>query len=498
MKRLSLISLFLCSCINLFAQGDSSLTVKVLNSGGTLSRDYVQVIGASYSTWQFSASTYSSYFLTLAQGGKITKVKCKDLSKSFNIEPVTNSIQDYWDTRNLMSLPWLSNMNNLYSIRNGMEEEALSFINKFRSSGLVLDDPILESYIYSLISKMAPVRRFDGFPYCLNVVILQNEQINACIYPNGTLVINTGLLAEIHTEDELVSILAHEISHFISNHSLINIKEAIKRQERAEALGMLATAIAAATEGAMAANGHYFRGSLAFATAVLSTSIIADINERLGLNFSKEQETEADKMSVHALKLLGYDVNATSTVFSRISKYYFDEGDWASYYMSGDHPALSERIKCGTPYNRVDREFEKKVSTAVTSAAISKFNLGRFRQALRYVNQNIDNGVGTDDDYLIKATCLLNLSSTPESNLEALELVKKAKEINPDNVNILKCEIMASIRNGQMQEAARLITEYQYSINNLLEKLNRDSRLYNYWAEELFWTRRLLVKVNAM
>lgn len=316
-----------------------------------------------------------------------------------------------------MSLGSLSKLTDLYTIRTNMEEDAMSYISSLGQYGLQFEDPYLESYLYSIISKIAPRHRVDGFPFNLSLAIVRDDSMNASVFPNGTILLNTGLLANIHTEDELVAVLAHEIGHFASNHSLINLQKAIQRKQRAEAFAAIATAMAATAEIAAASNGYYADGSLTYGTAILSTTIAADVASNLGLKFSREQEEDADEMALRALELLGYDKNACATLFARMTEVYNEEGNWAAYYIAEDHPSLKSRIeKCGIPDLKRDGNFEKKVSFAVTNAAITKFNIGRFEQALKFVNQNIENNVATDDDYLLKARCLLNLEDTPDSH----------------------------------------------------------------------------------
>ena len=153
---------------------------------------------------------------------------------------------------------------------------------------------------------------------------------------------------------------------------------------------------------------------------------------------------------------------------------------------------------CGIPDLKRDRNFEKKVSFAVTNAAITKFNIGRFEQALKFVNQNIENNVATDDDYLLKACCLLNLYDTPDSNAEALSLICKAKEINPKNINIVKTEIISSIRNGLLSEARTLLSKYMEDLDSTLASIDVDSPKRNLFTGELDWARKMRIKVQAL
>ena len=463
MKKTVVFFVFLTISLSLWAQTQLNLDV-VVNKGTTsianLSPGDATITDVYYVP-KSSSSSINSYYIEGKQNGKDFKIVCSQLTSRYNMEPKRASLQDYWDVRNLMSLPSLSRLSDLYTIRTNMEEDAMSYISSLREYGLLFDDPYLESYLYSIISKLAPQHRVDGFPFNLSLAIVRDDSMNACVFPNGTILINTGLLANIHTEDELVAVLAHEIGHFASNHALVNLQKAIQRKQRAEVIAGIATAMAATVEIASARNGYYADGSLTFGTAILSTAIAAEVASNMGLKFNREQEEDADEMAVRALDLLGYDKNACSTLFARMTEVYNEEGNWAAYYIAEDHPSLKDRIeKCGTPNLSRNKEFEKKVSFAVTNAAITKYNIGRFSQALKFVNQNIENQVATDDDYLLKACCLLNLKDNPSSNLEALNLVRMAKEINPKNVNIIKTEILASIRNGLLPEAQSLLSEY--------------------------------------
>lgn len=441
----------------------------------------------------------NTYIIEGKQKNKDFQIVCRELPGKFCMEPKSSSLQDYWDVRNLMSLSSLSKLNDLYSIRTSMEEDAMSYISSLGQCGLLFDDPYLESYLYSIISKLAPRHRVDGFPFNLSLAIVRDDSMNACVFPNGTIMINTGLLANIHTEDELVAVLAHEIGHFASNHALVNIQKAMQRKQRAEIFGAIATAMAATAEITAASNGYYADGSLTFGTAILSNAIAADVASNLGLKFNREQEEDADDMAIRALELLGYDKNACATLFKRMTEVYNEEGNWAAYYLAEDHPSLKDRIKkCGTPDLRRDKDFERKVSFAVTNAAITKFNIGRFEQALKFVNQNIENNVATDDDYLLKACCLLNLQDSQSSNQEALSLIRKAKEINPENINIVKTEIIATIRNGLQTETQSLLDNYIDNMKSVLDSIDIDSQRRNYFNGELEWARRMKIKVLTL
>lgn len=499
-------AILFCITGSLFAQTSINIKLKSTKGFSPIKKDVEFVVDSvSYNPVYVpklsalsSQKSFGTYIISVSQGGKPSQIVAVDLPKKTDFMPVDDNLTNYWFARNLSSLKTISEIDDLYAMRSEMEDDANMYLQTLSRYGLIYDDPYLESYLYSIVSKILPTHRADGFPYDLKVVIVHDETMNACVFPNGVLLINTGLLAEMHTEDELVAALAHEIGHFVGNHALVNVQKMEKAAAKAEFWAAFATVIAAVAEG-VSSNGYY-DGSLTYSTAVLSSAAAYNALRRIGLEFSKEQEQEADEMALAALKYLGYDKNGAATLFQRMTNAYNAEGNWAAYYLAGDHPSLEKRIEySGTPYKRTDPDFEKKVSFAVTEAAIAKYTNGRFTQALNHVTQNINNNVANDDDYLIKALCTLNLYSDATHNQEALALVQKAKAINPDNVNILRTEIIASLRCGEKGRAASLLDTYMKSLNDSMSSTaNKESKTYSFLRAEYDWARKMAIKVKGL
>ena len=172
-------------------------------------------------------------------------------------------------------------------LRNELEDDAIDFINKLQNDGRAFKDPYLENYIYSLVAKIAPVTLIDGRPGNVNIVILDDAVQNAFTFSNGTIVVTTGLLAALHTEDELVAILAHEIAHFVLDHSIANVNADAKRQKRAEFWASVATGVAAVAEGVAAMKNPYYKpGNGTLAVAMISSSIAESYLKRQGMAYN--------------------------------------------------------------------------------------------------------------------------------------------------------------------------------------------------------------------
>lgn len=441
-----------------------------------------------------------TYIVTATQNGKQYKIPVREFPRDIRLRATDDNIKNYWFAKNLQSLRTIDEISNLYKTRADIEFDANDYLNAISKAGLIYDDPYLESYLYSLVNKIMPSKRADGFPYEVKVVLVKDDSMNACVFPNGMMLINTGLLAELHNEGELYAALCHEMAHFVANHTLVNIRNMEKAQHRAEFLAALATAAAAATEVASARHGYYYGGTLTASTALLSYAIASDVLSRMGVLYSREQEEEADKMAVEALQYLGYDSSSAASLFQRMVDTYNKEGNWSAYYLSGNHPSLKSRIEyTGKPNNIIDPDFERKISFAVTEAAITKFNNGRFSQALKLVDQNINNNVGTDDDYMIKALCELYLYDDDDHNKGVLKSIQKAKELNPGNTNIIRTEIIAALRCNDNVSAYSYLKIYLAKLEEEIVNIkNEDSNHLKFLVSEQEWARKMLIKVQGL
>lgn len=402
-----------------------------------------------------------------------------DLSKAHQM-PISFSAtnkDDYWYARSIeYSLPSLASMIDVYSMRNKAETIANQFTGIVRSNALTIEDPYLTAYINSLLVKINPAQRLDFFKYNFKVMVMKDDEPNAGIYPNGALVINAGMLARIHTEDELVALLCHEANHFICNHYLDNLSRIQKR----EIVGAIGSAVLGTATGILTGSA-----SLGISATSLSMSAANDLNAlvtAMGLSFNQKQEKESDQAAVDLLPLLGYDQNAMATCIHKIGNYYMEEGNLAAYYKSGSHPKIEDRIAAtGIPYDRRDSEFEKKIAPCISYVAQVLYGKGRYTQAMELTDQNINNSAGRGMDYYIKGECLLASQDSPESNTLARESLLKARETHADRLLTLKALIVADIRLGMRDEARSFLNEFK--------ELAKDKE------EECIWADGMLMNI---
>lgn len=420
-----------------------------------------------------------------------------------------NSIKEFWQVKALENEVYSNIFKNgfQYDLRKEIEEEAIDYLNYLSQNNLIFKDSYLESYLYQLVYRIYPIRINDGRPGIINVTLLKDVDPNAFIFPNGTLIITTGLLSTIDSEEELIAVLSHEIAHFVLDHSVININEATQRQKRAEFWAAFATGVAAAVDIYASTNNNYYAaGSITASTAILSYSIATMITERLGLQYSREQEFAADKCAVELMKFINTKPNALSSVLSKIKNYSILNGNYYALSGKGSHPAIDDRIKSiGEPSEFNDINYNRRISFVNTYNAIEALNNNNFLKSKELSEKNLKSNVATEDDYLILALVNTYMYDSEKENLKSLELIAKAKKLNIyPNINLPKQEAIILIRLGRKEEAKKSLLEYIQNLEK--ERLFTEkqyspadySKISSFINSEIKWSMKMRNKIDHL
>lgn len=126
--------------------------------------------------------------------------------------------------------------------------------------------------------------------YKWEFILIENDSINACCLPDGRVLINSGVFKVAKTDDQLATIISHEIAHAISRHGAARISRA-KALNMGEGLGAVFTAIV---------NPFLL---VPFVVAYESTS------KHAVEKFSIIEENEADIIGIHLMKKANYNLN---------------------------------------------------------------------------------------------------------------------------------------------------------------------------------------------
>ena len=201
-------------------------------------------------------------------------------------------------------------------------------IRQIRAQGGYMQDPEVNDYLQELGHKL--VNAVPDAKQDFEFFAVPDAQINAFALPGGFIGINTGLIVLAQNESELASVLAHEISHVTQRHMARMIDN--QKNSMLMSLAGLALAVLAARAG----GGN----SQATAAAIQGTQALAIQNQ---LNFTRDNEFEADRVGFQRLVAAGYDPNGAAGLMERLQRSTrFVEGNAPSYLRT--HPITYERI----------------------------------------------------------------------------------------------------------------------------------------------------------
>jgi predicted Zn-dependent protease len=174
-----------------------------------------------------------------------------------------------------------------------------------RTAFPLIDDPDITQYITSLgeeVLGVAGVRFFD-----FRFFVIDSSEFNAFAAPSGLIFFYSGLIGAMQSEDELMSVLAHETAHIKKRHLAAQMEK-----------GRIVTL---ASVG-MALAGLLLGGGGAVSQAVLTGSLAA--GQSAQLHFSREDEQEADLQGYQWMLAMGRDPEAMRSMLStmrRIARY---------------------------------------------------------------------------------------------------------------------------------------------------------------------------------
>ncbi len=396
-----------------------------------------------------------------------------------------------------------------YDVRNSMQEDAEEYLNKLIKAGQIYKEDYFEDYLYTLSTKIHPGVLNDGRQGNISLHILDNILPSAFCLANGNIIISTGMLSSIQSEDELVGILAHELAHFVLDHQILNKNTEADRKKRAEFWATFATTIAAVADGYLATqNRNHPAGALTYSVAMASVLISQSVIAELGLKFSQEQEKEADKVANEILASLKYDKLGLKIALRRIKDHLILTGNYIALTGSGTHPDIYSRI--GDDGEKADLSKYSKSdylikSSLITSSAAEHemFDYAHHLKAIELVDRNINNNVAIESDYLIKAIATRRLSNSKENNELALKYLEKASNINISNdYRIYKHLGISFLRLNNKIEAKKSFTTYIEQLSNWSKKYENQIHTFkediDFVNDEIIWSNKMINKVDAI
>jgi len=164
--------------------------------------------------------------------------------------------------------------------------------NQYKANGHFMPEKRAKKLMQPLVKPLLdalPEKRFNYQFY-----VSRDDEVNAFALPGGYVVVNSGLILKAETPEELLGVLAHEISHVTEQHGIRNI---------------IGTAGIYLTVNALLGDMSGLLATIANAAPFL-------INQ----SYSRKFETEADEKGVALLERARIDPRGLETFFAKLLK----------------------------------------------------------------------------------------------------------------------------------------------------------------------------------
>ena len=189
--------------------------------------------------------------------------------------------------------------------------------------GVLNRDAAMLNRVRTIASRIEPQTRTfraDAPAWKWEVNTINTDELNAFCMPGGKIVVYQGLIGKLNlTDNEIAIVIGHEIAHALREHSREQVSQA------------------------MAAQAALGRGSALFGLGQTAHDLAGTAYQALiATRFSRQDETEADRIGLELAARAGYDPHAGVTLWNKMLA--AKGGGRAPEFLSS-HPADANRAK---------------------------------------------------------------------------------------------------------------------------------------------------------
>lgn len=188
------------------------------------------------------------------------------------------------------------------------------------------------------------------------VVLVKKRDFNAFVVDSKRIFVNTGVLADAETPNEVVGVLAHETGHIAGGH-MARMREAMGKAQLIAALGVILGA------GAIAAGGVTGNSDIG-SGGIVAMSGGMQVAQRSLLAYQRGEEEAADRAALKFLERTQQSPKGMLTVFARFADQMLVAARYADPYAQS-HPMPRDRLVALTERAKASPYFEVKDAPAL-------------------------------------------------------------------------------------------------------------------------------------
>lgn len=165
-------------------------------------------------------------------------------------------------------------------------------------------------------------RAVDGGAGKWEITVFDRDEANAFALPGGKIGVYSGLLKVAENQDQLATVIGHEVAHVLAEHANERVSTAYATQAGLDLVGAIA--------GSASSTKNQLLGLLG-------------VGAQIGilLPFSREQETEADLLGIELMAKGGFDPRQSVPLWQNMIR----EGGRRPPEFLSTHPAGETRIQ---------------------------------------------------------------------------------------------------------------------------------------------------------
>lgn len=184
--------------------------------------------------------------------------------------------------------------------------------------------PVQNSYVQCVADQLTPLVPQSIYDGEWEVVVFEDEQVNAFALPGGKIGVYTGLLNVAVNQDQLAAVIGHEIGHVIAQHGN-------ERMSQSAAINMTSSAVSQVLEANEVAQ-----------SGAIMAGIGMGFQVGVQLPFSRTHESEADLIGLDLMAKGGFNPEQSVTLWQNMSA---ASGGERPLELLSTHPSPDSRIE---------------------------------------------------------------------------------------------------------------------------------------------------------
>lgn len=352
---------------------------------------------------------------------------------------------------------------------------ARTLIQRMREAGVLIEDPLISAYFSDMGFNL--VSHSDEPDHAYYFVVLDEPNLNAFAAPGGVIALHSGLILSATEESEVAGVLSHEIAHITQQHTSRALEQARK----------VSIPLMLAMLGLILASG----GGGEAAQAAIITTQAASLQAQI--NFTRQNEYEADRLGIRTLVDAGYDPYGMASFFDKLNRVYRGLANRVPEYLR-THPVNSSRIAeaKNRAANMPPSDFIETSDFFLIQARLRALVEDKPEEAVRYFRYALEREIAPFPDALRYGLSIALVRTG--KNEEADKIIQDLLAGNPNELAYLLQKAEIDLAMGETHTALELLSQlnYEYQGNQAVALHYSDALLRTGNAEEALAAGELL------